>query len=480
MQNPRLVSTNPPNVARARVPVLSAFFMIYIFVSGGSFGIEEMVSSSGPGLTLLLLLLLPIFWALPMALIASELGSALPSSGGFYIWTRRALGDFWGFQTAWWWSMALLVDTSLYIILSVSYLQNQLGFGEITFYLICWSIIFIFTVINIVGIRLIAFSSAFFSILIISPFLVLAVVGLANWEFNPFIPITPPGSELLGTDGTLVLGLSIGLWMYSGYESISTLAGEIEQPQRVIPRALMLTLPFVTLMYVLPTLGSIASFGHWELFSVDTDGAKVSFVDIGRTVGGTALGHALLVSAVIGNLALYLDYMASGARPLHALAADGLFPRSVSYVSRRFGTPIAAIILVAIINSILIIGPFQSLVVIDVTLMVCSYTVIFIAAVRLRVREPELSRPFRIPLGTIGLILLIMPPLALVVLMLYVTTADQTLSLFGTQGIIVNGFNIGWYGIVSGVALLSGPVFYPVLKKRYGGPASPDDRAGLN
>ena len=154
MQNPRLVSTNPPTVARARVPVFSAFFMIYIFVSGGSFGIEEMVSSSGPGLTLLLLLLLPIFWALPMALIASELGSALPLSGGFYIWTRRALGDFWGFQTAWWWSMALLVDTSLYIILSVSYLQNQLGFGEITFYLICWSIILIFTVINILGIRL--------------------------------------------------------------------------------------------------------------------------------------------------------------------------------------------------------------------------------------------------------------------------------------------------------------------------------------
>ncbi len=467
-------------MARARVPVFSAFFMIYIFVSGGSFGIEEMVSSSGPGLTLLLLLLLPIFWALPMALIASELGSALPLSGGFYIWTRRALGDFWGFQTAWWWSMALLVDTSLYIILSVSYLQNQLGFGEITFYLICWSIILIFTVINILGIRLIALSSAFFSILIISPFLALAVVGLSNWEFNPFIPMTPPDSELLGTDGTLVLGLSIGLWMYSGYESISTLAGEIEQPQRVIPRALMLALPFVTLMYVLPTLGSIAGFGHWELFSVDTDGEKVSFVDIGRSLGGTALGHALLVSAVIGNLALYLDYMASGARPLHALASDGLFPRSVSYRSRRFGTPITAIILVAIINSILIIGPFQSLVVIDVTLMACSYTIIFIAAVRLRVVEPELSRPFKIPLGTIGLTVLIMPPLALVVLMLYVTTTDQTLSLLGSQGIIFNGLNIGWYGIASGIALLSGPVFYPLLKKRYGGPASPFNKAGLN
>ena len=115
---------------RTRVPLFSAFFMIYIFVSGGSFGIEAMITSSGPGLTLLLLLALPMIWALPMALIASELGSAIPDSGGFYVWTRRGLGRFWGFQAGWWWSLALLVDTSLYIVLSATYLQNQIGFSD--------------------------------------------------------------------------------------------------------------------------------------------------------------------------------------------------------------------------------------------------------------------------------------------------------------------------------------------------------------
>ena len=71
------------SLKRAQVRVITVFFMIYILVSGGSFGIEDMVSSSGPGLTLLLLILLPIFWSMPMALIASELGSALPGEGGF-------------------------------------------------------------------------------------------------------------------------------------------------------------------------------------------------------------------------------------------------------------------------------------------------------------------------------------------------------------------------------------------------------------
>ena len=172
--------------------------MIYIFVSGGSFGIEEMVSSSGPGLTLLLLLALPLIWALPMALIACELGSAIPDSGGFYVWTRRALGDFWGFQAAWWWSLALLVDTSLYIVLSATYLQNQLGFSDAVYFGICWSIIALFTLVNILGIRVVAIGSSLFAILIISPFVVLASIGLANWQFNPFLPLTPPDTDVFG------------------------------------------------------------------------------------------------------------------------------------------------------------------------------------------------------------------------------------------------------------------------------------------
>ena len=116
------------SLKRSQVSLITVFLMIYIFVSGGSFGIEDMVSSSGPGLTILILLLLPIFWSMPMALIASELGSALPGEGGFYVWARRGLGDFWGFQTAWWWSLSTFVDSSVYIVLAVGYLMPMIYF----------------------------------------------------------------------------------------------------------------------------------------------------------------------------------------------------------------------------------------------------------------------------------------------------------------------------------------------------------------
>ena len=452
--------------APARVPLFSAFFMIYIFVSGGSFGIEEMVSSSGPGLTLLLLLLLPFVWALPMALIASELGSAIPVNGGFYIWTRRSLGEFWGFQAAWWWSLALLVDTSLYIVLSATYLQNQLGFSDTVYYLICWSIIVVFTAVNIMGIKVVAVGSSLFAILIISPIIMLAVLGIANWQFNPLTPVTPPGANLLGTDGALVLGLSVGLWMYSGYESMSTLAGEIKEPQRIIPKALMLVLPFVALMYLLPTAASIAAFGQWELFSVDGGNGKVSFVDIGRALGGTALGHALLASAVLGNLALYLDYLASGARPIQTLAQNGLLPTALASVNSRFGTPVRAILLIASVNAILVIGPFQSLVIIDVLLMVASYALIFLAALRLRFTEPDLERPFKIPGGPIIMTLLIIPPMIMIAFIVTITMVDHSLTLWDQNRFNLLGIEIGWYGLAGVIALLSGPLLYPWMRGR--------------
>jgi amino acid transporter len=323
-------ATATRGLKRSQVRLVTVFFMIYILVSGGSFGIEDMVSSSGPGLTIILLILLPVFWSLPMALVASELGSALPGEGGFYVWARRGLGDFWGFQTAWWWSLSIFVDSSVYIVLGVGYLKNWLHFSQLWFYVICWAIILAFTLVNIFGVQLVALSSTLFSVVIIAPFIVLIVAGLAKWQFDPLTPVTPPGVPFFGTNGAFGLGLAIGVWMYSGYESMSTLSGEIRNPQKIIPRALMLAVPFIIAMYVLPTVAGLAAYGHWDTWATVAGGGYVSFVEIGRKLGGSALGVALLASALLGNLALYLDYLASGARPLFALSADGLFPKSIS------------------------------------------------------------------------------------------------------------------------------------------------------
>jgi hypothetical protein len=96
----------------------------------------------------------------------------------------------------------------------------------------------------------------------------------------------------------------------------------------------------------------------------------------------------------LGNLALYLDYMASGARPLQKLAADGLLPKPLAALIARLVLPFWRSADCRV-NALLVIGPFQSLVIIDVLLMVASYALIFLPQCDCGCVEPGLPRPFK-------------------------------------------------------------------------------------
>ena len=117
----------PPsaNAARLRqigfLPLLALF---YGYTAGGPFGYEEIFHSSGPGMALVFLTFVPLFWSIPISFAAAELNSLLPVQGGFYRWSRAAFGDFWGFQCGWWnWTGTFLLN-SLYGVLLMDYLSS--------------------------------------------------------------------------------------------------------------------------------------------------------------------------------------------------------------------------------------------------------------------------------------------------------------------------------------------------------------------
>src|SRR5258708_2574072 len=86
----------------------------YFMVSGGPYGLEDLIAATGYGLGILILLLVPILWAIPTALMVGELASSIPDNGGFYVWVKRALGNFWGFQEAWQTLASSIFDMGLY------------------------------------------------------------------------------------------------------------------------------------------------------------------------------------------------------------------------------------------------------------------------------------------------------------------------------------------------------------------------------
>src|SRR5207248_2308667 len=93
-----------------RISLAPFVAVLYAYCAGGPFGFEAMVSTSGPGMALLFILVIPLLFSVPMALATAEMSSAMPVEGGFYRWTRAAFGDFWGFQCGWWnWTGTFLI-----------------------------------------------------------------------------------------------------------------------------------------------------------------------------------------------------------------------------------------------------------------------------------------------------------------------------------------------------------------------------------
>jgi len=422
---------------RVRLRLATVVVIIFVFVSSGAFGLEDMVGWSGPGVALMLLLVLPVVWALPMGLVCAELGSAIPEEGGYYVWVKRGLGEYWGFQCGWWSWLTTFVDSAVYIALIRDYVAGWLHLDPNVAWLLGVAIIAVFAYLNIRGLNVIAISSVVMTVIIVTPFVIMTILGFIHWHGVPWQPFAYPGQ---GTWTSIGYALAVGMWMYSGYDSMSVLAGEVEEPRRVIPRGLMIAMPIVVASYFLPTLAGLAGVGNWAEWS--TDG--FTFVEIAKALGGQALGIAMLVAAVVGNLALYQEYLAQGARPAYAMAADHLLPRVLTRTHHRYGTPWVSIVFLAAVNALLVRWGFATLIVIDVFLMMFYYILIFLAAIALRVKEPELERPFRVRGGTLVLGLICAPAMVIAVIALFTNGTD-------------------W--LIGGLAgVLTGPIAYLVFK----------------
>ncbi|MGD1012681.1 MAG: APC family permease, partial [Acidimicrobiales bacterium] len=246
---------------RAQIRLIVVVAMIFTLVCSGAFGLENSISSSGPGFTILLLLVLPFLWSMPMALMSAELGSALPAEGGFYRWVRRGLGEFWGFQAGWWWTLAVFIDSAVYISLFGGYVQTWFNLTENETWLMMVVAIAILAYINVRGLEITGWLVTVMQVALLIPFLILVVLGFLHVKANPFVPFVPHGQSILSSTK---LGLAIMLWMYAGYMAMSTMSGEVEQPRKVIPRALIITIPLIIGVYVVSTIGGLAGVGHWQ------------------------------------------------------------------------------------------------------------------------------------------------------------------------------------------------------------------------
>ncbi|MDF3003064.1 MAG: amino acid transporter protein [Bacillota bacterium] len=426
--------------------VSTIVFMIFCLVAAGAYGIEEMIPSSGPGLTLLMLMILPFVWGIPFGLVASELGSVRPQEGGYYKWVQEALGEFWGFQAGWWRTISIYLDNTTYVVLAGGYLATQWDLSRTEEFLVKLSIIAVFIWINLRGVRDVGSVSTIISVLVIAAFAAVAVVGFLNWEHNPLIPFTPEPAEGIADWIKYVgAGISIGMWMYSGYESMSTISGEIKDPQ-VIPKATLITVPLIMAVYIIPTTAGLASMGRWQEWAPD---GGVGYATVVTTFVGPAMGVFFVIIAAVAQCSIFNTYIASGSRGFFALADDYLAPPVLVKCDKKRGVPYVAVLSVGIVTLILCMLPFKVLIVADVFLLSASYVMVYISAMILRKRIPREEYRFMVPGGYGFLCFLCAVP---------ITVAFISFLINGTD-----------YFIGGMIGIMTGPIMYIIWRWKYGG-----------
>ncbi|MDE3108368.1 MAG: APC family permease, partial [Acidobacteriota bacterium] len=232
---------------RAKLTLLPLIAATYFVVAGGPYGLEDIVQKTGYRATLVILLLTPLLWSIPTAMMVSELATSIPEEGGFYIWVRRGLGPFWGYQETWLTLAGSVFEMALYPNLFVDYIGRlapplvaghrglALGFGMIALCAL-W---------NLVGSRAVGQGSVFLNIALLSPFA--ALIGLALFHAHPGLPLAAPlhHADLLG-------GILIAMWNYMGWDNMSTVAGEVENPQRTYSRTMLGAVILVIATYLAP------------------------------------------------------------------------------------------------------------------------------------------------------------------------------------------------------------------------------------
>jgi amino acid transporter len=286
----------------------------------------------------------------------------------------------------------------------------------------------------------------------------LGVALLVPFAAFTVFAVARPGVAAVPTAAThaappLLAGLLVAMWNYMGWDNASTIAEEVERPSSLYPRAVFATLGLVILTYVIPVLAA-------RLAGLDPSGWTTgSWVTAAGAVGGPTLALAVIAGGMICGAGMFNALLLSYSRLPAVLAEDGYLPRWLARRNRGSGAPWASIVACSVTYAACVGIGFIRLVELDVLLYGASLALEFVALVTLRVREPALARPFRIPGGIVTAAALAVPPLWLLGLALW-NCRDERLGPFPSLGL-------------GGLLMALGPLVYALRRKGFGAQSSP-------
>jgi len=375
--------------------------VIFFTVSGGPYGLEPLLTYAGQHGAILLLLLTPLLWDVPAIYTVLELNSMMPVTGGYYKWVKYALGNRWGFYEGWWTWLYTFVDLAIYPVLFVIYAGFFFPGADAYKLPLCLVFIWISAGLNILGIVPVGRVSLFLGAIVLTPFIILYV--LAFYHHSGSIALPAPGLKGI-TFPSLGMALYTIMWNCLGWDNTTTYAEEVEKPIRSYLTSTIIAFAIVIVVYFLVIW--VSQLSGISAVRLKDEG----FPAVATIVGGHWLGVLIAVGGMASCLGIYASVLLSVSRVPMVMAEDKLLPSKLNKQHKRFNTPYISIIVCSVVVSAMVHWDLEALFIIDVTIYGAGLALEYVSLIKLRIKEPDTYRPFKIPLGVKGLCMVIALP----------------------------------------------------------------------
>jgi len=269
------------------------------------------------------------------------------------------------------------------------------------------------------------------------------IVVLAPFKLNALG--SAHGAATEGTGLGLLGGVLVAMWNYMGWDNASTIAQEVERPQRTYPRAMLAAVVLVSLTYVLPFFAVYFTGVPASTFGSDGAWAEVAALVGGKVFGFEWLRFLIVLGGMMSAFGMFNALVMSYSRLPLAMARDGMLPKVFAKLSSKTQAPWVAIVVCASCWALCLGLGFKRLITLDIMLYGASLMLEFVTLVVLRIREPQLKREFRVPGGLTGAILAGVFPGLLLLLALIESENETVLGLNGLAFgalIILAGFGV--------------------------------------
>lgn len=344
------------------------------------------------------------------ALAYAELGAALPQAGGEFVYMHRAYGPLFGFLYGW--TQFIIAKTAsiaaiatgfvLYLayffprlqdtVWSASLLRGKLNFHLTGLQIGATLMVLFLSGLNVLGVRRSGAIQTLFTAckLLVLAFLIVLGIAYGHGSWSSFHPILPAGGHA-GLATAFGIATVSALWAYDGWNNLSMVAGEVKNPQRNIPLALIGGSLLVLVVYILANL----AYFH-VLTPAEVIGTKTVASNTAKKFLGSGGGAFIAVGVMISTFATLNGSILAGSRIPFATAREGLFPSALGRLNARFHTPAVALAAQAVIAGLFTLtGEYESLYTKVIFSEFLFYALCAAGVFVLRRREPNLPRPYR-------------------------------------------------------------------------------------